>query len=122
MPLTNGQINDFFIQANQMAIPQATVDQLVTEGINNVDDLAEFDETSFKQVTENLRRPSGVDAAGNPNRPFTFGAKSQMRLLAACQMVKFYQDIGRPLTASNIRWDPIIKKFQMQWKALDERR
>ena len=84
MPLTNGQINDFFIQANQMAIPQATVDQLVTEGINNVNDLAEFDKTSIKQVTENLRRPSGVDAAGNPNRPFTFDAKSQMRLLAAC--------------------------------------
>ena len=122
MPLTNGQINNVFIQANQMAIPQATVDQLVTEGINNVDDFAEFDETSFKQVTENLRRPSGVDPAGNPNCPFTFGAKSQMRLLAACRMVKFYQDIGRPLTASNIRWDPIIKKFQMQWKALDERR
>ena len=105
-----------------MAIPQATVDQLVTEGINNVDDLAEFDETSFKQVTENLRRPSGVDAAGNPNRPFTFGAKSQMRLLAAYWMVKFYQEIERPLTAANIRWDPIIKKFQLQWKALDEKR
>ena len=83
MPLTNAQIRDFFTQATQMAIPVPTVDQLVSEGISNVDDLAEFDETSFKQVIENLRRPPGVDAAGNPNRPFTFGAKSQMRLLAA---------------------------------------
>ena len=67
-----------------MAIPVPTIAQLVTEGINNVDDLEEFDETLFKQVAENLRRPSGVDANGVPNRPFTFGAKSQMRLLAAC--------------------------------------
>ena len=84
MPLTNAQIREFFTQANQMAIPVPTVSQLVTEGINNVDDLAEFDETLFKQVAENLRCPSGVDANGAPNCPFTFGAKSQMRHLAAC--------------------------------------
>ena len=84
LPLTNAQVREFFIQANQMAIPVPTVAQLVIEGINNVDNLAEFDETLFKQVVENLRRPSGVDANGAPNCPFTFGAKIQMRLLAAC--------------------------------------
>ena len=94
MPLTAAQMSDIFTQGTQMAIPASTVVQLRTEEINNVDNLAKFDETSLKQVAENLRCPPGLDAAGNLMRPFTFSAKSKNRLLATCCLVKLYQDIS----------------------------
>ena len=49
---------------------------------------------------------------------FVFGAKSQLCLLAACDLVHFYQVIGRDLMAANIFWDPVVKNFMEQWKAL----
>eukprot|EP00546_Thalassionema_frauenfeldii_P011447 CAMPEP_0178922402 /NCGR_PEP_ID=MMETSP0786-20121207/16132_1 /TAXON_ID=186022 /ORGANISM="Thalassionema frauenfeldii, Strain CCMP 1798" /LENGTH=65 /DNA_ID=CAMNT_0020596759 /DNA_START=57 /DNA_END=254 /DNA_ORIENTATION=- len=42
MVLTAAQTTAFFEDANQMALPNETVVQLVNEGINDVDDLAEF--------------------------------------------------------------------------------
>ena len=85
MVLTAGQINTFFTAANQMGIPQDTVNQMVTEGIATVDDLAEFDKDSLQQLADNLRRPAGripnpdpgaAAGATIPTPPFTFGIKS----------------------------------------------
>ena len=49
-----------------MAIPHRTVLQLVTEGITAVDDLVEFDDEDFKQVTYNLSHPPAVPNAAAP--------------------------------------------------------
>jgi hypothetical protein len=76
----------------------------VTEGIVNVQDLEEFDETNMKQITENLRIPSGRIpdnpaeplAASIPTPPFEFGANSIIRLKAASDIVRYYQTTGRP--------------------------
>jgi len=111
MVFTAAQTTSFFQDADQMAIPNATVVQLQTEGITNVDDLGEFDEDNLSQVATNLRRPPGGVAA------FTFGAKSQKRLLAAANLVRFYVTIGRDLTAVNMRWLTTVKNFEEQWKA-----
>ena len=43
MVLTAAQTTAFFEDADQMALPNATVVQLVNEGINQVDDLSEFE-------------------------------------------------------------------------------
>ena len=59
MPLTVAQTNNFFTQDAQMALPQATRNQLIVEGIASVDDLAEFDKDSLQQLADNLRRPAG---------------------------------------------------------------
>ena len=48
MVFTAAQTASFFEDADQMAIPHATVVQLVTEGITTVDDLADFDEENLK--------------------------------------------------------------------------
>ena len=69
MVFTAAQTTAFFEDAGQMA-PHATVTQLLTEGIDSVDDLADFDKDNLSQVATNLRRPPGGVAA------FTFGAKS----------------------------------------------
>jgi hypothetical protein len=111
MVLTAAQTTAFFENADQMAIPNATVLQLVAEGIDSVDDLSEFDKDTISQIASNLRRP----AAGNH---FVFGAKSQKRLAVACKIVRYYETVGRPLTAGNLAWDTVIKNFEIQWKAL----
>jgi hypothetical protein len=115
MVLTAAQTTTFFQDAEQMAIPDATVLQLVAEGINTVDDLSEFDKDTINQIASNLCRPP----AGNH---YVFGAKSQKRLTAACDIVRYYETVGRPLTAANISWNTVIKNFEIQWKALKDKK
>jgi hypothetical protein len=55
MVLTAAQTSLFFENAAQMAIPNATVIELVNEGINTVDDLSEFDKDTIGQIAYNLR-------------------------------------------------------------------
>ena len=59
MVLTNAQTTAFFENADQMAIPRATVLRLAQEGITSADDLLEFDKSSINQIADNLRRPGG---------------------------------------------------------------
>eukprot|EP00957_Ditylum_brightwellii_P059156 4488780-Ditylum_brightwellii.AAC.1 len=79
-----------------MNIPHATVVQLVSKGIDAVADLADFDKPSIKQVAENLRQlagripdptPGAAPSATIPTPLFTFCAKSQQRLLVACELI-----------------------------------
>ena len=101
--LTAAQTTAFFEDAGQMGIPHATVLQLQLEGIDSVDDLADFDKDSLQQLADNLRRPGGrvpdpnpAAAAGAtiPTPPFVFGAKSQKRILVACNLVRYYITVG----------------------------
>ena len=116
MVFTAAQTSAFFEDPDQMAIPHATVIQLSTEGIDNVDDLGDFDKDNLNQVATILRRPPGGVVT------FTFGAKSQKTLLAASNLVRLYDNIGRDLTAAYMRWNPIMKNFEEQWKALIAKR
>lgn len=131
MVFTAAQTTAFFEADDQMALPAATRIKLQDEGITGVEDLGDFDKTSFEQVTANLKNPGGripnpdpgaAAGATIPRPPFTFGAKSRKRLLVACELVRFYNTIDRPLTAGNMRWNPIIKNFEQQWKALEARK
>jgi len=127
--LTAAQTTAFFEDADQMALPHDTRLKLQEEGIMLVSDLAEFDEDTFKQIATNLKKPGDripnpdPGAGGTiPRPPYTFGAKSQKRLLAASEIVRFYKTIGRELTTGAIRWNPVVQNFAEQWKALKERR
>ena len=111
MVLTLNQMREFFEQATQMGIPHATVVQLAQEGIETIPDLEDFDKDSLQQVADNLRRPGGrvldpnpgaAKGATIPTPPFIFGAKSQKRLLVACDIVRYYDTVGRELTAANM--------------------
>ena len=105
MVLTAAQTANFFQQNAQMAISAPTVAQLANEGIQTVNDLLDFDKDSIKQVANNLRRPPGGAAA------FTFGAKSHQRLLVACDLVRYYDTVGRNLTAAILQWNHIMRNF-----------
>jgi hypothetical protein len=119
MVLTAGQTTAFFEAADQMAIPHATVLELVNEGIDTVDDLAEFENETIDQIANNLRRPAVAPAAGGHH--FVFGAKSQKRLKVACELLRFYLTVGRPLNVANIQWNTVIMNFDIQWKAIKVR-
>ena len=79
-----------------MALPAATFNQFAVEGIQTFDDLLDFEKDSLDQMANNLRRPA--DGAG----AFAFGAKSHKRLLVTIKLVKYYDTVGRTLTAVNI--------------------
>ena len=42
-----------------MGVQHATVIQLALEGIQTVDDLADFDKEALQQLADNLHRPGG---------------------------------------------------------------
>ena len=54
MVLTAAQTAAFFEDAAQMGIPHETVVQLEQEGIDAVDDLADFDKDTLQQLADNL--------------------------------------------------------------------
>ena len=117
MVFTAAQITTFYEDAAQMAVPAATRAQLQMEGLVSVSDLLEFDKDSFKEVVDNLRRPGGripnpdvhpPDGSTIPQPPFQIGAKSVMRFVAASKIVRYYETVGRELTAANMRWSEII--------------
>jgi hypothetical protein len=113
--LTTAQKTQFFEGADQMTIPNGTVLELANEGINMVDGLSEFDKDTNGQITYNLRRPPA-------GAPFVFGAKSQKRPIAACELVRYYETVGRGLTAANLQWLTVMKNFEVQWKALMDKK
>ena len=86
---------------------------------------------SSSQLADNLRKPGGRIPDPNPNAApgatiptpaFTFGAKSQKRLTVACDLVRYYQTVGRELTSANIQWNHVMSNFEIQWKALKEKK
>ena len=54
MALTAAQTTAFFENNDQMGIPHATVIQLQQEGIDTIDDSADFDKDSLVQLATNL--------------------------------------------------------------------
>lgn len=112
MVLTAAQVSNFF--QYQMNLQVATIAHLANEGIEDVDDLDEFKKGTIEQIAANCRRLPG---GGNP---LVFSAKSLHRMIVACDLVRFYTMVGRTLHPDNLEWTPIIKNFEIQWKALKE--
>lgn len=131
MVLTSAQTTAFFEDANQISLSHETRVKLQEEGITSVGDLMDFDKDTIEKIAANLKSPGdripnpdpgAAPGSTIPRPPYPFGAKSQKRLLAACELVRFYTTIGRELTSQNIRWDPVIRNFEQQWKALKARK
>jgi hypothetical protein len=66
MLLTAAQRTLFFEDDAQIGIPNRTVDQLQTEELTAVEDLAEFDKENIEGMPSNLRRLAGRIADPNP--------------------------------------------------------
>eukprot|EP00957_Ditylum_brightwellii_P064296 4878999-Ditylum_brightwellii.AAC.1 len=117
MVVTNAQTTAFFESNDQMVIPHNIVVHLVNKGISTVDDLEEFQKSDIKQIAAILRRHI---VPGTPL--LVLGAKSVKRLTAACELVRYYTTVNRTITPGNIQWDTVVKNFEIQQKALKEKK
>ena len=117
MRLTAAHTTAFYKQPTQIGIPHETFIRLQEEGIDGVSNLGDFDKDTFDHIAANLRRPTGripdpnpTAAAGSttPTPPFVFEAKYQKRLIVAAKLIKYYETVGGPLTASNIQWTNVV--------------
>ena len=39
-----------------------------------------------------------------------------------CDLIRYYQTVGRDLTAANIQLNQVMSNFEIQWEALKERK
>jgi hypothetical protein len=79
-----------------MGIPNSTVVQLQTEGLDGVENLADFDKETIAGIASCLRCPVGRIADPDPEQAaagatiptpaFVFGAKSQQRLIVSTKL------------------------------------
>ena len=69
MVFTGAQTTSFFEDADQMALEHATHMELGNQGIDNVDDLKEFDKESLKMVADSLSNPGGRIPNPDPAAP-----------------------------------------------------
>ena len=127
MVLTTAQTTAFFENADHMGVQHAMVVQLAQEGIQSIDDLADFDKEALQQLADNLQclgrrvpNPDPGAAVGEtiPAPAFVFGAKSQKCLGIICELVRYYNTVGHDLTVASMHRNNVIKNFKIQWKAL----
>ena len=111
MVLTNAQIQAFFTEATQMAIPAASVAEINNEGINGPEDLDEYDEDMIDDIASAARRA-----------PYVFGAKSIYRVKITSHLVRYYNQVGRPITHTNVKWTSVGKNFAVEWKTLQDKK
>ena len=99
-------LNFFFEDAGSMGLSNRTRLQLAHEGIADPEDFKEFDEDGLNAIFSNLYKPPKIPAIGaaaiaagrlREIQAYEVSAKSKMRLKGAILIVKFYDDVGRPL-------------------------
>ena len=79
-------------------------------------DLGYFYKNSLKQVTNNLRHPTGRAAA------FRFQVKLQRRLLVMTKLVQYYKTVDYKLTGGNMVWINRMQNFERQWQVLENQK
>eukprot|EP00957_Ditylum_brightwellii_P110373 8418321-Ditylum_brightwellii.AAC.1 len=105
--------------------------QLGKEGIEELEDLADFSNEIWKQVAENLKRLGGQmknpdknldnnNPATVPQTLYLFGARAQKRLLEASELMRYYETVGHHLTVSNTIYKTAIRSFTNQWASLKD--
>ena len=131
MVLTAAQTTAFFENPDQLGIPHETMVKSNDREFKWLQILVSFEKQELQQLADNLRKPVGRIPDPNPNAApgttipmpaFTYGANPQKRLTVACDLVRYYQTVGRDLTAANIQWNQVMSNFEIQWKALKDRK
>lgn len=110
MALAGPQIASFYQDAKQMGTPAPMRVQMQQEGIDHPSNFVDFHRDKLKQLAENLCLPGGCvpnpdpGAAGTiPTSGIVLGAMSQMKLLAAADIIRHCDAVGQPLTAATLQ-------------------
>ena len=116
MVLTAAQTTTFWTNAQTgMAVPVETIPWLQEQGINGPDDLVHWNEEMLDDVRHRASKTQWVTilaAGGQPEQteqraPPTLNPLSFYRLKCTLKAVKFWETVGRPLTATMLRWSTI---------------
>ena len=120
MVLTSANFTSFFENSTQMEIIHKNIIQLKSEGIDGPYDLVDLYVESISNISNRFRRPGGrlrdlipgdFMGANIPTTPFSFGAKSQSRIIVAFHLARLYDAVGRDVESTNILWGVVIKNF-----------
>ena len=103
-----------------MHIYQRTINGFKLEDIDDPEELFDFSADDLYNLFESTKKPVGsVDNKGayTAAHPMHISAKSKKRIIVAANATRYYTQVGRSITTSNMSWR-MLAKFNMQWQAL----
>ena len=108
---------------NRMGLQVATRDAINAEGIDRPKDLFDYSKDKPESVYETPRKPlvTVVSGAIVPVVPHALYAKSKKLIVMKSNATRYYAQIGRDITPSNMEWST-LEKFDVQWQALKDLR
>jgi hypothetical protein len=120
----------FFSNAPQMHLSNPTRLRLSQEGLETVNDFADFKKEQLNQAIKNMRTPiPGIPAITDANGvvvtaaipavpPCIVSAKCSLRLQVASDAFHYYASIGRQPTPANMNYTNVLRSFYVEWEAL----
>ena len=129
-PFNNVQLDAFFTNAPQMALPPNVRRRLQDEGLVHIADFNEFKKDQLEQAFKNMRIPipgvpAIVDEAGvvqvaaiPPVPPCLVSARCALRLNVASLAYHYYLSIDRTPTPANMNYTQVLKGFYNEWESI----
>ena len=96
-----------------MGLTNAQRTALGAEGLTTVNDFVDFEQEELKVAFKNMRTAPA---------PVSIPARCSTRLIIASVAFHYYRDIGREVTAVNINFINVLRNFNIEWKALNEKK
>ena len=106
-----------------MGLTDLTRAQLVVKGVDNADDLSDWEDDDWDQFSLSCKCPGQIINANNNltnQAPFVLTVRSLKRLKESSNIYLYYNNIGRALKPVNMRYQ-VISNFQFQRKAIEAR-
>ena len=93
-----------FFWENNMGLQVATRDAINADGIDRPKDLFDYSKDDLESVFETPRKPLVTVVLGAivPVAPHALSAKSKKRIVMASDATRYYAQIGREITTSNM--------------------
>ena len=98
-----------------------TTAEINAEGIDRPKDLFEYSKDDLNSVFKNLRKSLVAVVSGVivPVAPHALSANSKKRIVMAIDATRYYVQIGKYITPSNMEWSTLAN-FDVQWQAMQE--
>ena len=104
------------------------VNRVLAEGLTDFASLEAFDKEHIKSLCKNVHtevpKVTADVNAGIVAVPAVKGTNinmvSQIRLLTACNAVKYYKLVGRTPDLSNMRYLEVLSQFQVDWENFEK--
>ena len=129
-PVSNAQFRLYLKASTNMKLTsEAAVNRVLYEGITNWVSLADFDESSMKAMAKNCKETIAAVtadiAAGiptdEPQVPGTIvSTQSIVRLVVACNAVKYYISIGRVPDLAHMGYTNTLSSFKIEYEAYEK--